>query len=1149
MEQDLNEDRIKNLVRDVLRRRHPAEIEKKDPVVVLKKPSRPLIKTVNRLPFEYVKGRSQQEKKMNEQFVNICNFRNRMMKKKSEMSRDEETLKSRIGKKTNIEIEARFGTTFRDRREISPDLNFLDDNQTAEDVELSFKSELENKLYLNNLIHYLDSGDFDVTETIDEVTSLKGTNLRMIHNLNTGEKFVERKEKSKKDTVTDFQYQVRVSSALEIPGTSEDYVKFGLIQNSKTPLPLEDIRGDITLEDVKKSILGDSVPTTGDIGIKQSISRNGEIYHSDVRTRKRKRYISTNRKSMFFNYYIDITTVIHKGKTSQQVELEIKETVTYTDPKEFMNVIEVVLKIMQGQTERVLNYNYIQNLAGIHNSLFTGKEPKMNSTFTMRYRNKPVNLTLSALKDKVSNYLTTIKVDGTRCSLMYVRQGLFMIVPPNGIIKIGDFDKGEDLKKEDPSGYQKNLPRPGYLFDCEAMNEMADDGTEKTALYIFDVMVLPIVPSSRDDVKDPFDKKTPLSISNVMDKDFSGRFSAVQTFVDLYRGLYDNYVLKKKKYYSTGSIYDSLKKAWDVVTADEELLDASDGLILQSPGKYSDVNYKWKPADKMSIDFVLKITKYEDEYIPCVIASNGKIVPFTGSKKHKFKGTVKRGPFFDEVSRASVYECIYNYQEETFYILRERWDRAKPNGQVPAANVWDDIIRPIPVDVLTGSNLKIMRKIHNKFKFDMLNRFLKKGDTILDMGSGRGGDLDKWKHLKLKRVYVIEPDEDVLETFNERKQRMKTTVDIVEINTGGQNHEVISNTLDEHNDSGNIDAVVMFYSLTFFNKISLKMLLKTFKSIKYGGYIFGIVLDGDRVKKLPFDTKNKYTAPSFTIEKKGRSKIITNIIEEDSMVKDVEEYLFSTFDFIEMMENAGFEKVDGLDDKIKNDQVNQLPSHAKTFSDLNYVFAFQKPFPKIEQKKIIEVLSFGNEDDIELPIGKNFSYVGLPLNDSLTHSYILSKSPSDIKNSIENNIVEFKKIFDHIDMKKITYKKEIEDYYIKLFGENDTSKLEMLIRLTLAEDVWTIETTIPILTEIFGHIPLVYETVNGKFGGTMSIVPHRKLYSSYPPARIIRKKPNISYFIILVIDDEFIHLVKNRDSKKYTFDYKSPIVERFFKNF
>ena len=61
-----------------------------------------------------------------------------------------------------------------------------------------------------------------------------------------------------------------------------------------------------------------------------------------------------------------------------------------------------------------------------------------------------------------------------------------------------------------------------------------------------------------------------------------------------------------------------------------------------------------------------------------------------------------------------------------------------------------------------------MSKYHNRIKQNILNEY--KGN-LLDIGSGNGGDIHKWKHFW--KIAWVEPDNVKLKNLKERIKKKK----------------------------------------------------------------------------------------------------------------------------------------------------------------------------------------------------------------------------------------------------------------------------------------------------------------------------------------------------------------------------------------
>nr|QBK85526.1 MAG: mRNA capping enzyme [Marseillevirus LCMAC101] len=326
-------------------------------------------------------------------------------------------------------------------------------------------------------------------------------------------------------------------------------------------------------------------------------------------------------------------------------------------------------------------------------------------------------------------------------------------------------------------------------------------------------------------------------------------------------------------------------------------VEKTDGLIFQPYIWYCNkYTFKWKPPPQLTIDFYLQpMTRKEiDErgieyeegghYYYTMVGNTDRnrkkdMKIFTGNNKYPYDGyiiresnTIEEGgePIDGRIVECKWEKGEFEYGEDQwdFNPFRIREDRTRPNDFWPTAvSVWEDIKYPITRDTIEGRNLKLMRKYHNEVKMDMLSKNFAPGQTIMDIGSGRGGDISKWSKLGLKRVYAVEPDEETeesLEEFNKRLEQDKETVQrentknglpftypIVEVlNYGAEKTGRIKRKIKE--DKTFLDGIVAFFSLTFFpkNEKMYRGLLNTLDLLPAGGKFVGIVLSGDEVKTL-----------------------------------------------------------------------------------------------------------------------------------------------------------------------------------------------------------------------------------------------------------------------------------------------------------
>jgi len=233
-----------------------------------------------------------------------------------------------------------------------------------------------------------------------------------------------------------------------------------------------------------------------------------------------------------------------------------------------------------------------------------------------------------------------------------------------------------------------------------------------------------------------------------------------------------------------------------------------------------DLNYKWKPAEENTIDFLIQ---FEDkEYVhadpanpftyklvqlfvqfgPFDIDANPQQSIFQGYETNPprdsslvlFKPSEPLndigGPIDEESHLAyipsmdgvlyselrevlepnMIVECRYD-KDRRWIPMRVRWDKMKnrnPNAFRTAASNWYTIHRPITELMLTSPyqseqyyeenrEESALRKFHNHVKTQLLT-IIKPKDIVLDFAVGRGGDLFKWS--KASFVLGIDIDEN-----------------------------------------------------------------------------------------------------------------------------------------------------------------------------------------------------------------------------------------------------------------------------------------------------------------------------------------------------------------------------------------------------
>ncbi len=730
----------------------------------------------------------------------------------------------------------------------------------------------------------------------------------------------------------------------------------------------------------------------------------GTFTPSFWRKKERRSFVVLPKDSKIFGVQFDLTKVkesktffskkTNRNEIATETKFEIEiERNSIIDYKIIEKSIETILNVIQKAIipNQLITQPERLEITSLHNNLFANdKKYRTESGYKLfkGYENKPKNIKIDDLLNPESKYFVTLKVDGTR-GFIFVSNGTYVCSPPNDIWKIGG----------------SVHPLNGTLIDSEIY---IHPETKQITYYTFDILF-----HQGQDVREKY---------------FHDRLSLLKEVTPKLQ-LFNGNTAQVKNFYGGGdSVYKNVESVFEEgkIFVDEGV--ALDGLIFQSHTKYSNpFTRKWKPAESLTIDFKLKFIK-DDEYELDVYTSaeipSKKYIPFKGSFKNPHENFIinisndlalpnSGGILIKVPPEGLIVECEWNYENSIFVPIRHRDDRDEPNYETVAADVWDDIVNPMTKDTIKGENLITMRRFHNLMKKHFLETEFRKGDTIVDWGSGRGGDIDKWWKIGLDKVFAVEPNEENFLIFGKRLDEKKKrdpggpqvfavgedgkplTDDGLVAGAGAENTKAISKILGDTQ----VDGITSFFSLTFFGKDKTlydEMVNTIDKVLPVGGKFLGIVMDGKKSQNLlESDSEAQegealiYDCPAFKIQqvtnfepnkvKEGANEIEIQIKEATSMV-DQTEWLFYFDVFRKTLENIGFEiKYDGfLDEKSplvefagskKKEQLfNMLPKEAKVFSSLNRYFLFvRKSLKKIKgtktsAKKESPVKPVGKED-------------------------------------------------------------------------------------------------------------------------------------------------------------------------------------------
>lgn len=408
---------------------------------------------------------------------------------------------------------------------------------------------------------------------------------------------------------------------------------------------------------------------------------------------------------------------------------------------------------------------------------------KLNKKWVKGFKqlgNNPKALTkhnyINDVLPNINKYYITDKAEGERCFLLISQTSSYYITSTNKVNINSDVSK---------------IFKGECIFDCELINKIP---------YIFDVILY--------------------NSENVSVKPFYERLRVLNEVSNL--GSRDQKLNVKKYYKLEFNTYQ--KTIMDVYRYKTKQSYEVDGLIFtemtQNYNKTS--NLKWKPPNKLTIDFLVlsdtikKQTKSQKQSYILANGINSSTANIFGiTPNQEFSDLVKQYsnndyipvPFYN-----SLIPNIFYYESDNtdlnghivelsldtknnkwiFYRIREDREIELKNGTYYGNNykvaemTLQSILNPLSLKELTSSihilkynmyfkkqddSYKIIKKFNNYAK-NMLIRKQKNVNNVIDLASGRGGDLEKYIDAGVKNLLMLEIDIDAIDELLERKYRI-----------------------------------------------------------------------------------------------------------------------------------------------------------------------------------------------------------------------------------------------------------------------------------------------------------------------------------------------------------------------------------------
>jgi hypothetical protein len=279
--------------------------------------------------------------------------------------------------------------------------------------------------------------------------------------------------------------------------------------------------------------------------------------------------------------------------------------------------------------------------------------------------------------------------------------------------------------------------------------------------------------------------------------------------------------------------------------------------------------------------------------------------------------------------------------------------------------------RKVEVEI-TRNCLEIFRKEYNNYKKQLIKEYCER-KTVLDIGFGMGGDINKYIHAKTKTLFGVEPSNRFLESFkterinDKNKEWIEKRVKI--LNARGQDTNEILEFID-----GKVDVVTMMFSLSFFYRYEedLTALADTIgKSLKDNGVFIGGFMNGRMLEDILSFTNGIYK-PCYEIKpinvttgKIYGQEIVFNMRESKTATTQTE-YLI----YLEELQKKLAEYDIYIEKYIESEEVidySLLTKDEKYLASLYSFFVFKKRYYNIVYNPTVTPLILDGNNLIRLP--------------------------------------------------------------------------------------------------------------------------------------------------------------------------------------
>ena len=355
-------------------------------------------------------------------------------------------------------------------------------------------------------------------------------------------------------------------------------------------------------------------------------------------------------------------------------------------------------------------------------------------------------------------------------------------------------------------------------------------------------------------------------------------------------------------------------------------------------------------------------------------------------------------PTTDQPFRSNtVIEFKYLKEEQKWFPIRTRTDKIDrlgnpmPNFYTIALDIWKAIHFPVTREYLTNFNYTVfynthfkyanLRTFHNKVKTRLYNS---KGKTLLELCSGKGGDLHKWIHNDIKKVIGYDiSSQSVTECYKRISQmKPKTSMDL-----SNYTFNVLDLSKKENLEKiaiPDVDTVSCQFGLHYFwdSEEKIREVLKCIsRNLKRDGFFIGTIIDDSTLNHwLPKDSQTHciisdsreivYYLSKKTFKNNFSTQLEMYLAGNNYLSSMSKEYIINFDKLVELAKEYSLELKESV--PFSNEKgFESLEEYEKHISHLYRSFVFQKTGGEsqtvsVTPKKRVPTVFSSDLEDIKL---------------------------------------------------------------------------------------------------------------------------------------------------------------------------------------